>query len=708
MGGLDDAVNAQLIALTIAFELALTRTTAAGNLSYQLVSATIGQSSMPTDRKQLAELVKVHREYQDLSQEELAAKCGVPTNRSAIAHLEQGLRIPKPDLLTAICRFLNIPPVFWEAFTNKDSLERLEFEELLADLSGKAVSLNHLDEESRAAAEKQVQRLLTEALSDGSTYDLFNSVLVFYGLRAVSRDFFSNYLSSNVFTSLETLRKKITKYQHDAVQLFSTLNEAYVVLNSVSDIQSVLAPLKKRAIKPFTERTTWEVIEQIPDERLPDLGYISAAQVKKETAERQALKTFLEDLAKTLRDEKRLDLEKINEKTKRRMDSLLRKFNSSLPHGLFSPLFAPDPDLLERESLRVAPKSNIEITRMSETQRIGQRNLAHCLSADYMDVYVATSMRTDADFVSVNKFVRALFEHEEIRRLKLRYFNPTQSWIDDRIAKGLVEALMLRRAAVTIYMAQKGDTFGKDSEASVALGQGRSVIVYVPKLTVEGLKDIQDLFRQDRAQLIAELQSEDKSLADDIDDSTDEEALVSRVLTARLQSASQEQITLAIREHWADFDLYSEAERVPSNDRAAYRIWLDKVIHEGIDKPLTQRLRSQLISVLVATAVRFERRAKLFREEHPLALQIILSSGVLNGILVVRSVNQCAAVLNALLENRLSLELVKDDNNYKLIEVETNSTMRVISRHTLLHNAFEAQYERERRQQHVTLNQDET
>ena len=65
--------------------------------------------------------------------------------------------------------------------------------------------------------------------------------------------------------------------------------------------------------------------------------------------------------------------------------------------------------------------------------------------------------------------------------LNLRYFNPTQSWIDDRIAKGLVEALMLRRATVTIYMAQKTDTFGKDSEASVALGQGRPVIVYVPK-----------------------------------------------------------------------------------------------------------------------------------------------------------------------------------------------------------------------------------
>lgn len=91
-------------------------------------------------------------------------------------------------------------------------------------------------------------------------------------------------------------------------------------------------------------------------------------------------------------------------------------------------------------------------------------------------------MRTEADFVSVSGFTDALFKHDELRPLKLRFFDPTQSWIEDRVAKGLVEALMLRRSSMTIYMAQKSDTFGKDSEASVALGQGKPVVVYVPKL----------------------------------------------------------------------------------------------------------------------------------------------------------------------------------------------------------------------------------
>ena len=119
---------------------------------------------------------------------------------------------------------------------------------------------------------------------------------------------------------------------------------------------------------------------------------------------------------------------------------------------------------------------------------------------------------------------------------------------------------------------------------------------------------------------------------------------MSRILTTRLQATGDEQLIAAIRSQWADFDLYGEAERIPSDDRSAYRTWLDHVIRDSKDEELRDPLRSPIISVLVATAVRFERRAQLFREQHPLALQIILSSGVLNGILVVRSVGQCAEV----------------------------------------------------------------
>jgi hypothetical protein len=168
--------------------------------------------------------------------------------------------------------------------------------------------------------------------------------------------------------------------------------------------------------------------------------------VKQELTERQAVATFLRELAEGIRKEGKGAVEKVTEKRRRKMDSLMRRFGTKLAHQLMSPLFVPDPDELEREAVAIAPSENTDLARMEETQGIAQRNLAKYLAADHLDVYVATSMRSDADFVSVNAFVQRLFAHEDVRPLKLGYFNPTQSWIEDRVAKGLVEALMLRRS----------------------------------------------------------------------------------------------------------------------------------------------------------------------------------------------------------------------------------------------------------------------
>jgi hypothetical protein len=329
---------------------------------------------------------------------------------------------------------------------------------------------------------------------------------------------------------------------------------------------------------------------------------------------------------------------------------------------------------------------------MQETRDIALRNLGQYLSADHLDIYVATSMRNDADFVSVNQFVKGLFNHPKIRSLKLRYFNPTQSWIDDRIAKGLVEALMLRRASLTIYMAQKSDTFGKDSEASVALGQGKPVIVYVPKLALpQGSLDTESLSRRTRQELIQLLDPEERK---EIDEGIDDQAILSKILTSKIGKLNDDEMSETVRAHWSDFDLYFETERILDQvQRAEYRQWLDLTIKDNKKNPeILKKIRADLVGILVANTVRFENRARLFREIHPLALQVVLSTGVLNGILVVRSVEQCAAVLESLVKNRLDLELKKDAHNYRLIELNTGSTIRVISRHRLLRHAFQAFY----------------
>jgi transcriptional regulator with XRE-family HTH domain len=626
---------------------------------------------MENSRQQLGELVRAIREQREYSQESLAKQIQ-GCNRSAVAHLEQGLRLPRPDLLQGICGFLNLPRIYWEEFLDPEIQTRLDFEEQLEELCGRKVSLSGHDQTSRTVADRAIKKLFDGTRSDAQLQDLFNSVLVFYGVHPISADFYRQYLGANAFGSVNSFREAVLVYQQDVVRLFSNFEDGYEKLNACS------------------ARAEWKIPNDIDDERLPDLGYISAVRVKQESDERNALRSFLLNLAKSFRDDPGSAIAQVPEKTKRRMDTLLRKFDTHFEHGLFSPLFAPDADIIEREAARLAPKSDDEISRMEQTQRKAMENLAYYLASDFIDVYVATSMRSDADFVSVNSFVKSLFSHEQIKPLKLRHFNPTQSWIDDRIAKGLVEALMLRRAAATIYMAQKSDTFGKDSEASVALGQGKPVIVYVPRLNFpDGATDTETLFKKSKGELIDLLTPRER---EDVDETVDEQAIFGKVLNTALMKFDEGQLALLAQNHWADFDLFEELHRIPISHRADYRRWLDEATRTGASSISIGDFKDSIVGVFVSNAIAFERRAKLFREIHPLALQVILSSGVLNGILVVRTVEQCAEILSRLIKNDLQLDFTKDERNYRLVEKLTGSTIRVISRHRLLLNAFSVHY----------------
>lgn len=337
---------------------------------------------------------------------------------------------------------------------------------------------------------------------------------------------------------------------------------------------------------------------------------------------------------------------------------------------------------------------------MESAQKQALENLSHYLSADYMDVYVATSMRTESDFVSVNRFVERLFSHSDVEPLRLRYFNPTQSWIEDRVAKGLVEALMLRRSLVTLYMAQKSDSFGKDSEASVALGQGKAVIVYVPKLSYpDGRLDSEELLATSDARL-REILADSYSV-EELDE-FDHDGLFSAALAHQLNALSDGQMLELVELHWADLALADESERIVARPderdsdvisrRKQYSEFVAGVA-KGRKPVLNAEVRRELEKIVCAVVTNFElRRARVFKDVHPLALQVIVSSGIINGILVSRSLDSCASLLRGVLENSLELEYLVEDDNYRLIEKTTGSTVRVIARNRLVASAFERVY----------------
>jgi transcriptional regulator with XRE-family HTH domain len=69
---------------------------------------------------ELGLLVKLCREHRGLTQEELAKELDL--GRTAVAHLEQGLRLPEPTTLRRLCEHLGLPSVLWEGFIPHDGL----------------------------------------------------------------------------------------------------------------------------------------------------------------------------------------------------------------------------------------------------------------------------------------------------------------------------------------------------------------------------------------------------------------------------------------------------------------------------------------------------------------------------------------------------------------------------------------------------------
>ena len=77
-------------------------------------------------------------------------------------------------------------------------------------------------------------------------------------------------------------------------------------------------------------------------------------------------------------------------------------------------------------------------------------------------------------------------------------------------------------------------------------------------------------------------------------------------------------------------------------------------------------------------------------ETHPLGLQVNLQTGVGNGVLVARDINQCARLVRGIILRELEFELEEDSNQGAIFlkEKETQSVYRVVTHDTHLTNSF--------------------
>jgi hypothetical protein len=248
----------------------------------------------------------------------------------------------------------------------------------------------------------------------------------------------------------------------------------------------------------------------------------------------------------------------------------------------------------------------------------------------------------------------------ELADLNLRYFDPTQSYTANRVNKGLVESLMLKRARCTVYSVQDTDTLGKDSELAATLAQGKPVIAYVPEI--------------DPARRVAQLLAEDPV-------------------------AIQERLRFVIYadEHFAanlstdDLEFVEEFRELGRFERG--RIWRsvpDASTVAAFRAEHGARLERLCRIVAESEARIYNKRAGTLRESHPLAIQVNLDTGVANGVLVVRRVEDCARLLRRILTNSMEFDLQEDERAqmWYLRERISGCVFRVVSRDRKLTNCF--------------------
>jgi hypothetical protein len=329
-------------------------------------------------------------------------------------------------------------------------------------------------------------------------------------------------------------------------------------------------------------------------------------------------------------------------------------------------------------------------TRQKSAQDLGRKNGIKYLTWECLDIYVATSMRTAWEFEETYDLVSQVFEEHLSDLRSIRFFDPTQSYEDGIVDKGLIEALMLRRAKCTIYMAQDGDTLGKDSELAATLAQAKPVIAFVRQITDSQLsKYVVELKKRPLRflyqRLLTLLADGFFDRADNLEKVYDKLEVIDKKLQIGLEAKVIEIVNLLNR-----FVTESRFLLVGDEEVAFFR---------------ENRHLIEVAQKIVAAvdAVASDNRADNISSKHPLSMQVHLNSGVANGILVARDAKTCAELVRAVLLGQLEFDIIPFNKlgmdrslaeegantlGIGLFETKTRSRFRVVTTNESLTNSF--------------------
>ena len=497
---------------------------------------------------------------------------------------------------------------------------------------------------------------LAAILRDDSTpldWSHLNELLLLVHKDRVEKPFFDHFFGPDC--TVGCIPSCVAGFQEAALLLYGNFIFAYRTLSRIKDPDEFSEKVASTCKDPKLElealcnrRRKLLEVDRISRDLTPFVGYLSMRNVPEDLRSCEFLLAAVKAVEPTADWDRYIVLvgEMTNPGECKPLLEIVQNFRA----------FAPEADLC---GFRRFLEHSFELLncRKKEVEQVrarAARNQDVYLTWDHMDVYFATSMRKAWEYMDLYDFIDQLMASEEFRDLGVRYFDPTQAYTDNRINKGLVEALMLKRARCTVYSVQDTDTLGKDSELASTLAQGKPVIAYVPDVDVG--RRASQLFGEDPVTVLERMRFvlyADDQLADRL---TDEEyGLVSRV----------------------------------QDDLAEYcskRIWLSMA-----DSKAAARLRDTLGDELlefcriVARSEKavYDKRAGTLKDSHPLALQVNLATGVANRVLLVRTIPACAALLRGILLSDMKFALEEKDGMWLLCENISGCIHRVVTNDAL-------------------------
>ncbi|TAK07691.1 hypothetical protein EPO44_03705 [bacterium] len=325
--------------------------------------------------------------------------------------------------------------------------------------------------------------------------DLLNRLLLSLGISPVSVEFFDTVFSEVDFQNLEQVRQNVDNFRTLCMLEYGNFRYGYKQLrqgNLIEDRWKQYFPSAAEArerSRKLSQRPEPSGLVSISGSQLFSLGYLAGEYAQKiNDARKKLLEIIDRAIAKGVVDFGKLQgvAEEMEEK---KLTTLFAK--AGIPGTEM--LMYPDLPLFgggrkNYTDILLSIRENcvtVDEDAIARAQQAGIQNARTYMAMHDIDVYVATSMRDPLHFTSNWAFIQRLFHQGDLAAWRMHYFDPTQAYLQDRIQKGLLECLMIKRARLSVYNAQEGDTFGKDSEAGVTLAQRKPVIVYVARLFEE-------------------------------------------------------------------------------------------------------------------------------------------------------------------------------------------------------------------------------